>query len=98
MPTPEYSSDWSEISLQVRESSNWICQCCGRKCYRPGERPAHLNRSEWTANTLQVHHRDYNPSNNNLSNLLSVCPACHLQIHQSKYSSVSPGQLSLFQT
>ena len=91
-----YSDDWKEIALKVKEASQWQCQCCGKKCYRPGEKPDKLTRSEWTADILQVHHKNHDTRDNRLSNLLSVCAACHLNLHRSKYSPVSEGQLSLW--
>ena len=91
-----YPDNWKTITLKVKESSQWRCQCCGKKCYRPGERPEGLTRREWTADILQVHHRNHDTKDNRLSNLLSVCASCHLSLHRGRYSSVSPGQLKLF--
>ena len=91
-----YSKDWKEISLSVKEAAGWQCQCCGKRCYKPGERPENLTCSEWTADILQVHHLNHDTKDNRLSNLLSVCAACHLSLHRSRYSPVSEGQLSLF--
>ncbi len=42
----------------------------GKKCYKPGEIPDNLTGSEWTANILQVHHRNHDPSENDESNPL----------------------------
>ncbi len=91
-----YPDNWKELALIVKENSNWCCSCCGKQCYRPGEIPENLTRSEWTANILQVHHRNHDPSQNQFSNLQAVCSACHLDLHRSRYSPVSPGQLSLW--
>ncbi len=91
-----YPDNWKELALEVKEAARWQCQCCGKKCYEPGERPLDLTRSEWTADILQVHHRNHNPEDNRLSNLMSVCAACHLSLHRSPYSPVSEGQLKLF--
>ena len=91
-----YPRNWKTIALEVKEAANWKCGCCGKKCYKPGERPERLSRSQWTADILQVHHRNHNTADNRLSNLMSVCAACHLGLHRSKYSSVSEGQLKLF--
>ena len=91
-----YPDNWKELTLIVKEAANWQCQCCGKRCYKPGEKPEHLTRSQWTANTLQVHHRNHDPSQNQLSNLQAVCAACHLDLHRSRYSPVSEGQLKLF--
>ena len=91
-----YPKNWNSLALAVKEAAGWKCQCCGKQCYRPGERPERLTRSEWTANILQVHHRDFNCFNNLSNNLIALCSTCHLNVHRSKYSDVSPGQLSLF--
>lgn len=91
-----YPDNWKELALMVKERNNWRCSCCDKRCYKPGERPENLTRSEWAANILQVHHRNHNTKDNRLSNLLPVCSACHLNLHRSPYSPVSPGQLKLF--
>lgn len=91
-----YSDNWTELSLSVRKKSNWCCSCCGKRCYKPGEIPDNLTRSEWAGAILQVHHRDFNSFNNSPSNLTSLCSACHLNVHRCKMSSVSLGQLSLW--
>ncbi|MDY6900664.1 MAG: HNH endonuclease signature motif containing protein [Cyanobacteriota bacterium] len=90
----KYPDNWKELALIIKE--NWRCSCCGKRCYKPGERPDNLTRSEWMANILQVHHRNHDTKENRLSNLLPVCSACHLDLHRSRYSPVSPGQLSLW--
>ena len=52
--------------------------------------------SGWTVHTLSVHHRNHQPEDNRLENLLAVCPACHLAMHRGGHGNASPGQLSLF--
>lgn len=91
-----YPKNWNSIAFSVKEAANWQCQCCGKKCYCPGERPEELTRSQWTADVLQVHHKNHDPSQNQISNLQAVCAACHLNLHRNKYSPVSEGQLSLW--
>ncbi|VEP11494.1 conserved hypothetical protein [Hyella patelloides LEGE 07179] len=91
-----YPYNWQELSLSVREKNGWRCSCCGKRCYKLGEIPKELTRSEWSGAILQTHHRDFNCSNNSPSNLTSLCSICHLNVHRNKYSSVSPGQLSLW--
>jgi hypothetical protein len=91
-----YPDNWQELALTVKRSKNWCCESCGKRCYKPGERPESLTRSEWTADILQVHHRNHDTTDNRLSNLMSVCAACHLDLHRGRYSSVSEGQLSLW--
>ena len=87
-----YPRNWNSIALSVKEAVDWRCQCCGKNCYKPGEKPEDLTRSDWTADILQVHHRNHDPSQNQVSNLQAVCAACHLNLHRSKYSPVSEGQ------
>lgn len=92
-----YPDNWKELALSVKQAAKWRCQCCGKKCYEPGERPEDLPRSQWTADILQVHHKNHDTMDNRLTNLISVCAACHLGLHRGgKYSSVSEGQLSLW--
>jgi len=91
-----YPENWTSIALSVKKAAKWQCTCCGKKCYEPGKRPENLKRSEWTADILQVHHRNHNPSQNQVSNLQAVCAACHLNLHRGRYSPVSEGQLSLW--
>ena len=91
-----YPDNWKELALKVKESAGWQCKCCGKQCYRPGERPDNLVRSEWTADILQVHHKNHDTTDNRLSNLQAVCAACHLGLHRDRYSPVSEGQLSLW--
>ncbi len=91
-----YPDNWNDLALSVKEAAGWKCQCCGHVCYKPGEKPEGLTRSEWTGNTLQVHHRNHIPEDNRLDNLLAVCTSCHLAIHRGGNGNASPGQLSLW--
>jgi len=34
---------------------------------------------------LHVHHIDYNRENNDSSNLVTLCPPCHAQVHRENY-------------
>lgn len=68
----------------------------GLVCIKPDQDVSELSASERTAKTLQVHHCDFTPENNEPSNLISLCSPCHLSYHQGKRGNVSPGQLSLF--
>ena len=38
-----------------------------------------------SSDRLNVHHIDYDRSNNNQSNLVTLCSACHRQIHYEGY-------------
>ena len=66
-----YPDNWTDLALKVKEAAEWKCQCCGHVCYRPGERPGGKPRSEWTADILQVHHRNHKPEDNRLENLMA---------------------------
>jgi len=35
--------------------------------------------------TLQVHHKDHNRSNNEISNLVILCTSCHIKLHKFYY-------------
>ena len=91
-----YPDNWTDLAMKVKKSAGWSCEYCGKRCYKPGERPQHLTRSEWTINTLQVHHRNHQPEDNRLSNLIATCTSCHLAIHRGGHGNASPGQLSLW--
>ncbi|MGK7937866.1 MAG: hypothetical protein AB4206_19040 [Xenococcaceae cyanobacterium] len=41
----KYPDNWKELALIVKERNNWCCSCCGKRCYKPGERPENLTRS-----------------------------------------------------
>ena len=77
-----YPKDWKLIATFVKNQANWKCAKCGRQ-FEQGERH------------LQVHHQDYNPENNQISNLISLCSGCHLEKHIRQKGNVTPGQLCL---
>lgn len=92
-----YPDNWNQIAAIAKVAVGWRCQHCGRHCLRPGEKPPHLTRSEWTMATLSVHHANFTPEDNSPENLLPLCTPCHLALHaRSKRSNVSPGQLKLW--
>lgn len=68
-----YPDDWDEIAHQVKAEANWICEECGRHCYRPGEKVS--NRQF----VLTVHHKDHDPGNCDRENLIALCTPCHLR-------------------
>ena len=91
-----YPEDWSNIACCVKQSVNWRCSKCGLQCIRPGDDTSNLSRSERMALTLTVHHNNFTPEDNRLSNLSALCSACHLSFHTRRRGNVSPGQLSLW--
>jgi len=62
-----YPPDWDEIAAACKRAAGWCCQNCGTP---HGQGPGHR--------TLTVHHRDHDPANNDPSNLVALCAACHL--------------------
>jgi len=52
--------------LKVLERDNYMCQTCGV----PGGKE------------LNVHHKDKNRKNNQLSNLITLCHSCHSRLHR----------------
>ncbi|MEA5511823.1 HNH endonuclease [Crocosphaera sp. UHCC 0190] len=94
--TSRYPKNWKTIAHTIKEAAGWRCAKCGTQCIKPGENVSKLSISERSARTLQVHHCDFTPENNESSNLIPLCSPCHLSYHQGKRGNVSPGQLSLF--
>ena len=82
MPTDRtlYPPDWDQIAAQVKAEAEYICQRCGRQCYRPGEPCPHRAR------VMSVHHRDHHPGNCDPGNLMALCAPCHLQLDASHHA------------
>ena len=90
-----YPDNWKELATTIKADKNWECQKCGRACIKPGQKiPEDWTKSQRRANTLQVHHWNRNPADNRKSNLVALCPACHLRYHTRSQGNISPGQLS----
>ena len=77
-----------DLDVQVTENAVAIS---------PGEKPKGLSRSEWTTLTLSVHHANFTPEDNRVSNLIPLCSPCHIALHSRARgrSNTSPGQLEL---
>ncbi len=92
----EYPDNWKELTYQLKEKTNWKCSKCGIQCLKPGEKiKKELTKSEKAKLTLQVHHSDYDVSNNHHENLICLCTACHLSYHCRRRANINPDQLSL---
>lgn len=61
-----YSDDWPKISKACIERAGHIC----RKCRRSGKTGQVI---------LTSHHKDYDPANNDPTNLVCLCQGCHLR-------------------
>lgn len=59
-----YSRNWKNISLNLKEKYNFKCQKCNIDL---------SNRKEF----LHTHHKNGNPKNNEISNLIVLCIECH---------------------
>lgn len=60
---------WRELRLEVLEHAGNKCEICG---YLP-----------WKDGVLQIHHKTYeNRGNEQLDDLVCVCPRCHMEIHK----------------
>ena len=62
----QYTSDWAEVSVRIRNSANWTCEKCGVNCTE--------NRG-----LLHAHHIDGNRGNNRRRNIKVLCIVCHQQ-------------------
>lgn len=65
-----YGSDWSILSRNVRESSNWICSKC---------------KQNFSTSKHKLHSHHIIPLSrggaNSFSNLVSLCVDCHKEEH-----------------
>ncbi len=60
----------SVVFEEYRESMQQVrpnCFCCGAECLED--------------NSFEVHHKDFNHANNEISNLVWVCNSCHKKLH-----------------
>ena len=79
-----YPPNWKAIADQIKAEALGRCQRCGWVC--DGS-----SRDQ----VLQVHHWDMKPENNTRSNLVALCPRCHLELHSGGRGNVSEGQMGL---
>lgn len=62
--------NWPQLRSIIIERDNYVCRICGSD---PCEKP------------LNVHHVDWNRTNNKLRNLVTLCSDCHRAIHTHGY-------------
>jgi len=77
-----YVKMWKQISEAVREKENFICRNCNIQL-----KPDRVN--------LEVHHNDYNKSNNHPDNLIPLCVLCHATVDNQHMSNYKTGTNSL---
>lgn len=63
-----YLSEFIRVREQVRARDNWKCQKCGVL-------------QEELLTTLNVHHIDYDKTNNSLDNLITLCISCNVKVN-----------------
>jgi hypothetical protein len=90
-----YPNNWKEIATGVKQRSGYCCERCQLQCLTPGYSYRHLSRRIRGKLTAQVHHIDRQPTNNNVDNLIALCPRCHLDLHRGGHGNITPGQMTL---
>jgi hypothetical protein len=88
-----YSDDWGAIATVVKQLSGYECQRCRLKCLPPVCSYRHLPKHIRFKLVAQVHHIDWDPSNNDPNNLICLCTACHLKSYRHSIRPIA-GQLS----
>jgi len=63
-------ANWLKIRKEVVDRDGYECRICHRY---EGEVPLH------------VHHKDWDRSNNQQQNLVTLCQPCHMQVHNEGY-------------
>ena len=66
-----YQDDWSEISKQFKAISNYQCQ--GANCSHPDLSDQRYKKY------LHTHHKSFDKTNNQISNLQALCIKCHAE-------------------
>lgn len=88
-----YPFNWGDISAITKLEHGYTCYIC------------ELCQTEYPALILNVHHKDYDPHNNEPDNLVVLCRDCHIRLHaleaQNRFQQkaikklLSSGQLQL---
>lgn len=94
MERERYPKDWRQLSLSIKDESEWRCRGCKKQCFKPGEKLSDfiirvfggIEGEAWREAAdhpgrfrLTVAHLDQDPKNNEPSNLKALCNVCHLQ-------------------
>lgn len=102
MDKARYPDNWKAITSDIKNSSDWCCEECGKPCRRekePWEEFYQRLPTEWRSLveeggrvkkqrfTLTVAHLDHQPENCELSNLRAWCSVCHLRYDQQHHLS-----------
>lgn len=61
-----YPDGWKNMTESIFKRDNYLCQECGSKLARVRGK-----------GVIQCHHIDYDTSNNDPSNLITLCASCH---------------------
>lgn len=65
-----YTVDWTRtLKISIRERDGYICQICG---IQQGDKAHH------------IHHIDYNKTNCNPQNLITLCSSCHAKTNKNR--------------
>ncbi len=65
----------SKIIKMVKQLNDYTCDCCGVNVAKAAETDVKIE--EMKNELIQVHHKDGNADNNNISNLTTLCTTCH---------------------
>jgi 5-methylcytosine-specific restriction endonuclease McrA len=69
-PKQKPINGWSRIRHEVLNRDGYVCRICF---------------SDAVEAQLHVHHIDYNRAHNHGDNLVTLCRACHFQVHLERY-------------
>jgi 5-methylcytosine-specific restriction endonuclease McrA len=78
-----YPKNWKDIRALVLVRDSFSCQHCKVK-------QGSIKGLKKVKISLQVAHIDQNRSNNDLTNLICLCPSCHIKMDKSMNNSYKP--------
>lgn len=76
-----YTRDWNQVSKAYRFKKGFVCESCNIDL---SER-----RAEWFC---EVHHKDYDKTNNSLENLSCLCVRCHASVNERHRQNYADGK------